>query len=211
MGGNGRRANGKNKNRSLQEQHNNLQEKAGIGNRTWLSRTHWSFCETDDNKYKAIKEFLTPKNLKYLRSFLGLANQLAAFVPDLALMSAGLRPLLKKGNAWVWEKEHEKEFNNIKNLLISPTIAKPFDDSKETILLTDASTLHDLGYALIQKSRKGELLLIQCGSRSLTPTQQRYTTIELECLAIVWAIQKCDYGTYVDFRILTYGLIIDLL
>ena len=45
----------------------------------------------------------------------------------------------------------------------------------------------------MQKSRKGELSLIQRGSRSLTPTQQRYATMELECLAIVWAIQKCDY------------------
>ena len=35
--------------------------------------------------------------------------------------------------------------------------------------------------------------MIQCGSRSLAPTQQRYATIELECLAIVWAIQKFDY------------------
>ena len=52
----------------------------------------------DDDKYKSIKEFPAPKNLKHLRSFLGLANQLAAFVPDLAQMSAGLRPLLKKGN-----------------------------------------------------------------------------------------------------------------
>ena len=45
----------------------------------------------------------------------------------------------------MWEKEHEEEFNNIKNLLTSPTIAKPFDDAKETILLTDASRLHGLG------------------------------------------------------------------
>ena len=66
--------------------------------------------------------------------------------------------MLKKGNASVWEKEHEEEFNNI----TSPTIAKPFDDGKDTILLTDASRLHGLGYALIQKSRKGELSLIQC-------------------------------------------------
>ena len=133
----------------------------------------------DDNKYKAIKEFPTPENFKDWRSFLGLVNQLAAFVPDLAHMSAGLRPLLKKGNAWVWEKEHEEEFNNIKNLLTSPTIAKPFDNAKETILLTDASRLHGLGYALVQKSKKGELSLIQCGSRSLTPTQQCYATIKL--------------------------------
>ena len=74
-------------------------------------------------------------------------------------MSAGLRPLLKKGNAWEWEKEHEEKFN--KNLLTSPTVAKPFDDAKDTILLTDASRLHGLGYALVQKNRKGELSLIQ--------------------------------------------------
>ena len=92
------------------------------------------------------KEFPAPKNLKDMRSFLGLANQLAAFVPDLAHTSAGLRPLLKKGNAWVWEKEHEEEFNKIKKLLTSPTIAKPFDDAKDTILLTDASRLHGLEY-----------------------------------------------------------------
>ena len=71
----------------------------------------------DNDKYKAIKEFPAPKNLKDLRSFLGLENQLAAFVPDLVHISAGLRPLLKKGNVWVWEKEHEEEFNKIKNLL----------------------------------------------------------------------------------------------
>ena len=34
---------------------------------------------SDDDKYKAIKKFPAPKNLKDLRSFLGLANQLAAF------------------------------------------------------------------------------------------------------------------------------------
>ena len=56
-------------------------------------------------------------------------------------------------------KKLEEEFN-IKNLLTSPTIAKLFDDAKETILLTDASRLHGLGYALIQKSRKKELSLI---------------------------------------------------
>ena len=34
---------------------------------------------------------------------------------------------------------------------------------------------------------------MRCGSKGLTPTQQRYSTIELECLAIVWAIQKCSF------------------
>ena len=36
--------------------------------------------------------------------------------------------------------------------------------------------------------------IITCGSKSFTPTQQRYATIELECLAIIWAIQKCEFN-----------------
>ena len=35
--------------------------------------------------------------------------------------------------------------------------------------------------------------MIQCGSSSVTPTQQRYATIELECMAIKWAIHKCAF------------------
>ena len=35
--------------------------------------------------------------------------------------------------------------------------------------------------------------MVNCGSKGLTPTQQRYSTIELECMAIVWAILKCSF------------------
>ena len=59
----------------------------------------------DDDKYKAIKEFPAPKNLKDLRSFLDLANQLAAFVPDLAHMSAGLRLLTETNKEMLKESQ----------------------------------------------------------------------------------------------------------
>ena len=65
------------------------------------------------------------------------------------------------------------------------------------MLLTDASRLFGLGYALghleIDLSGNKIFKIIICGSKGLTPTQQRYSTIELECLAIVWAIQKCSF------------------
>ena len=44
----------------------------------------------DDSKYKAIA-------VSQLSSFLGLANQLASLIPDLAHITANLRPLIKKG------------------------------------------------------------------------------------------------------------------
>ena len=146
----------------------------------------------DDDKFKAIKEFPRPKCTKDLRGFLGLMNQLASFVPDLTHMSSDLRPLLKKETAWTWEKEQEKQFNDIKKFLTSKHLVKPFDPKLKTLLLTDASRLYGIGFALMQSETSG-LRLIQCGSKSLTPTQQRYATRELECMAIQWAVEKCDF------------------
>ena len=48
------------------------------------------------------------------------------------------------------------------------------------------------GFALCQEVN-GAKAIITCGSKSFTPAQQRYTTIELECLAIIWAVQKCEF------------------
>ena len=147
-----------------------------------------------------------PRNITDLRAFLGLAQQLASFIPDLAHMTSPLRPLLKKGNAWIWLDEHEQEFRKIKSLLISKSVVHPFDPDKKTVLLTDASRLHGLGFALLQMQNGGEnYSLIQCDSCSLTETQERYATIELECLAIQWAVNKCEFYLrgLPDFKILT--------
>ena len=147
----------------------------------------------DDNKYKAIREFPRPTCVKDLRGFMGLANQLAPLHPDLAHMTATIRPLLKKNTAWLWLDEHEEEFKKVKEMLTSKHVVKPYDTSLDTVLLTDASRLYGLGFALMQKVNEKKWNLVMCGSKSLTPTQQRYATIELECMAIQWAIVKCDY------------------
>ena len=148
--------------------------------------------QPEKEKYAAICRFPRPKSVKDLRSFLGLAQQLASFVPDLAHMTSMLRPLLKKDVAWTWTDDHENSFKEPKNLLSSKTIIHPFDQEAETFLLTDASRLHGLGFALMQR-KYGERFLIQCGSSSLTLTQQGYATVDLECMAIQWAIKKSEF------------------
>lgn len=149
--------------------------------------------EPDPNRLKAISEFPRPKDISELRGFLGLANQLGNFVPDLAHMSEILRQLLKKNNAYLWLDEHEQAFQEMKRLLTSPAIVKPFKPNLPIELLTDASRLKGLGYALLQRDADGHPIMIQCGSRSLNSAETRYATNELECLAIQWAIQDCKY------------------
>ena len=65
------------------------------------------------------------------------------------------------------------------------------------MLLPDASRLFGLDFALghieHDKDNKPIFKIVHCGSKVLTPTQQRYSTIELEYLAIIWAIQKYHF------------------
>jgi len=158
----------------------------------------------DPEKTAAIADFPTPTDLTSLRSFLGLANQLGNFLPDLAHASGNLRQLLKKGVAFNWLPEHQEEFENLKKVLTSSLVVKPFDPQLKTELLTDASRLKGLGFALVQRQADGQIHLVECGSRSLIPAESRYATIELECLAIQWAIFKCTFyllGT--EFSVVT--------
>jgi hypothetical protein len=146
----------------------------------------------DPAKVAAIASFPAPTNITDLRSFVGLTNQLGFFIPDLAQASVALRQLLKKKNAWVWLPEHQAEMDQIKSMLSSNLVVKPFNPALETLLLTDASRLHGLGFALMQKETNGHRL-IQCGSCALTSCQSRYSTIELEALAILYATRKCSF------------------
>ena len=149
--------------------------------------------EADPDKTTAITAFPKPKCVKDIRSFLGMVNQLGCFLSDLAMITAPLRHLLKKDTAWIWTEEQEEAFNKIKQVLVSPTIMQFYDPTLPTILLTDASKLYGLGYALVQKKPDETLSLVQCGSRSLTSAESRYAPIESECLAIQWAIMKARH------------------
>ncbi len=144
--------------------------------------------EPDEEKVEAIRRFPAPTNVSELRSFLGMVNQLGHFIPDLAQMTSRLRMLLKKSVVWLWMDEHQQEFDKVKELLATELMVHHFDPALETTVLTDASRLHGTGYALMQEGR-----LIRCGSQALTATESRYSTIELELLGLVKAIQKCRY------------------
>ena len=148
----------------------------------------------DQKKTDGIRKFPVPTNISELRSFLGLVNQLGIFIPDLAHLTQDLRGLLRKNVAYLWLPEHQEAFEKIKDILCSPMLIKPFSSDLTSTLLTDASRLHGLGYALIQRNKENtSLSLVQCGSRSLNSAETRYSTTELECLAIYYAIKDCSF------------------
>ena len=104
--------------------------------------------EPDPERLAAIAIFPVPKSTSDVRAFLGLANQLGAFLPDLAQATDELRQLLKKDTAFQWLNEHQAAFQKAKVILTSPHIVHFFDSQKPMVLLTDASKLKGVGVCI---------------------------------------------------------------
>ena len=141
---------------------------------------------------QGIKDFPAPKSVSELRSFLGMVNQLSTYHPGLAKNTGVLQGLLRKDTAYLWLEDHQAAFNQIKSDLLTTLALNHFDPSWDTRLITDASRLHGLGFVLMQTSGDNTKV-VQCGSRTLSPAEKNYSTLELELTAIVWAIHKCSF------------------
>ena len=146
----------------------------------------------DPERTRALSDFPVPKDVTGVRSFQGLANQLSGFVTYFAHMTVALRGLTSKNASFIWLDKHQKEFDVVKKLLTSSMVVAHFDPKLPVTVLTDALRLYGLGYAM-GHFIDGRFKLVTCGSKSLTPTQQRYSTIELECLAVHFAVSKCSF------------------
>ena len=155
--------------------------------------------QMDPTKISTITNFPTPKTLKSLQSFLGLANFSLRFIPNLAQVTKPLRQLLQKNVPFNWTAQFDQCFKQIKDMvqevpiLAHPDFAKPFK------IQTDASNL-GLGAVLLQQNNNNQWQPITFLSRSLTKSEQNYSTIEKELITVVWAFQKLHpyvHGTHV--------------
>jgi hypothetical protein len=136
------------------------------------------------------------RNIHELRSFLGLAQQLAGFIPDLAHALEPLCHLLKKEHKYGWSPDLQEAFDAVVKILTCNLVLINFDPSKPTILLTDASRLKGLGFALVHTevvNGKERIRLVTFGSCSLNPAKKSYAVVELEALAVKYAVEKCRY------------------
>lgn len=70
-----------------------------------------------ETKIKAIRDMPSPKNLTELQCFLGMINYLNRFSPILAQVSEPVRQLIKKDVPFVWQPEHQRAFQNLKQAI----------------------------------------------------------------------------------------------
>ena len=159
-------------------------------------------AEPDEGKIEAVKNFPVPKNIKDIKSFLGLTGYYRKFIDKFSDKALPLTSLLKKCAIFRWDEEQQKSFNILKSCLINQPILQFPDFSKPFNITTDASN-YAIGAVLSQGQPPSDLP-IAYASRCLNSHEINYSTIEKESLAVVWAVKH--FRPYVygkKFRIFT--------
>lgn len=139
----------------------------------------------NDDKIKSVLDFPIPKTTTEIKSFLGLVGYYRRFIPDFARLTKPLTNCLKKRNKIVIDQDYIDSFNKCKELLTHAPLLQYPDYDKPFILTTDASNVA-IG-AVLSQGQVGSDKPIAYASRTLSETEARYSTIERELLAIIWA------------------------
>ena len=126
----------------------------------------------------------TPQSKKELQHFLGFVQYLAKFLPNMSEVSAPLRELLHKDIEWHWDIQQENSFQTLKKMCVNVLVLAYYDKTKPIVLMVDSSSKGP-GAAIMQEGKP-----IAYASCALTETQQRYSQIERETLAIVFGCSK---------------------
>ena len=74
------------------------------------------------NRVEAIQRLKPPTTVKGCRSFVEMVNFLSMFCPELQKLLKPIYDLTRKGTQFVWEKEQQDAFEEIKCRLISPPV-----------------------------------------------------------------------------------------
>ena len=152
----------------------------------------------DPDKVAAITQMQPPENKAALLRFIGPVNYLSPFFANLSSLIQPLRMRTQESVPFIWSKVQDGVFHKARQLISSTPVPAYYDLDKPVLLQTDASD-YALGSALLQPNDKNKLQPVAFTSSSISPTEQRYSQIEKECLGICNCFQMFDqwlYGMY---------------
>lgn len=144
-----------------------------------------------------------PKNVKELRTILGMASFYKKFCLGFSKITACLFSLTSPKMKWTWENDHEYAFENLKKIICSaPVLAQPDienarNGTRPFVIFTDTST-EGLGAVLSQEGSDKLLHPLFFASHRLSKAEKRYSITDLEARAVVFAARK--------FHMFIYGL-----
>lgn len=143
----------------------------------------------DQEHVNAILQAPAPSDAAALRSFLGLASWYSKFIPNFATVVAPMHECVKDKETFTWSAAAQTSFDEVKQLLVSSSALALFDPSLRSVISTDACD-YGLGAVFAQIQPDGTEKPVAFASRTLTMAERKYSIVEKEALACVWATEK---------------------
>lgn len=144
-----------------------------------------------DVKITAIAAFPEPTTRRELRRFLGMAGYYRRFCKNFSTVAAPLTALTSPLKPFTWSSECQQSFEDLKWLLsCNPVLSAP-NFSLPFKLEVDASAV-GAGAVLLQEDFQGIDHPVAYFSRKFDKHQLKYSTIEKETLALLYALQHFE-------------------
>ena len=145
----------------------------------------------DPKRIESLLNVGTPRNVKDVKTFLGMVQFCATWLGiDFAETIAPLSDLLKNPTRpqFGWGAVHDEAVTRVKELLTTAPALAPFDNTLESLLVTDGSE-RGVGAALLQKHPSGWK---QCMflSKKLSEVQQRWNVSQYELYALILCLDR---------------------
>lgn len=141
-------------------------------------------------KTKAVLKYSEPRAIKEVQSFLGLTGYFRKFIPDYSRIAKPLSDLLKKNSVFRFAESERNAFEKLKKCLAEEPVLRIYNFDYETKIHTDASQ-EKYGAVLLQKSlTDNQLHPVYFMSKKTTDAERKYSSYELEALAVVDALKK---------------------
>ena len=141
-------------------------------------------------KIVAVRSAPEPRNVAKLRSFLGMLNYYAKFIPNLSTLVHPLNALLQRSKQWKWSTNCARAFK-----LNMPCCQPQFWFTMTLPYLGDASA-YGIGAIISHILPDGSEKPIAFASRSLSPSEQNYAQIEKEALSLIYGVKKFHQYLY---------------
>ena len=145
------------------------------------------------SKIDALLNATEPRDIKELKSLTGLVSYASKFIQDAASLLQPFHDLLKKNAKFIWSQQHSEGLKLIKQKLTTEAMGY-FDPTWRTELTTDAGPT-GIGAVLAQHDPKdpSKRRIILYASRALSEVERKYSQVEREALATVWACERLKF------------------
>jgi len=141
-----------------------------------------------DTKVKTIQEWLEPRKVKDIQSFLGFANFYRHFIFNYSDIVIPLTCLTRKDTPWNFDDKCRMAFNILKQAFISTPILTHWVLDAQLVVETDASD-YALAAILSIMTKDNEIHPVAFHSRTFSAPELNYDVHNKELLAIFKAFK----------------------